>query len=391
MNSGLLVRFSEMVASIYAAALQPEAWQQVVQKIAELHDTDKTILLTATTTLQDGGYLIAHGLDAPYIQEWNTRYIADDVWTSATIRLGLMQDGNVVLGDELVPEAEFLNSVFYREFLSRQHIRHLCAGVVFSGQVPDLPATSCSIFRSAESTRFNETSRTLHRLTVNHLSQSLGTMVRLRDAEFRLASSLQALDHLKGAVLLLGRRGNVVFANRAAHALLQQHDGISLRTGNPLTDALGWLQAPQAAVQSALEAEIRTAMDSDPLQTSHFAHGLALARPSGKSSLVLHVAPLTDRSDLSHTLLQAGAIVFVSDPQGIPTLDATLLHRLYGISAAESRVAQELLGGQTLQATAAKLHLGENTVKTHLQHLFEKTHTSRQQQLIRLLLGLVHH
>ena len=333
MNSGLLVRFSEMVASIYAAALQPEAWQQVVQKIAELHDTDKTILLTATTTLQDGGYLIAHGLDAPYIQEWNTRYIADDVWTSATIRLGLMQDGNVVLGDELVPEAEFLNSVFYREFLSRQHIRHLCAGVVFSGQVPDLPPTSCSIFRSAESARFNETSRTLHQLTVNHLSQSLGTMVRLRDAEFRLASSLQALDHLKGAVLLLGRRGNVVFANRAAHALLQQHDGISLRTGNPLTD----------------------------------------------------------RSDLSHTLLQAGAIVFVSDPQGIPTLDATLLHRLYGISAAESRVAQELLGGQTLQATAAKLHLGENTVKTHLQHLFEKTHTSRQQQLIRLLLGLVHH
>ena len=35
MNSGLLVRFSEMVASIYAAALQPEAWQQVVQKIAD--------------------------------------------------------------------------------------------------------------------------------------------------------------------------------------------------------------------------------------------------------------------------------------------------------------------------------------------------------------------
>ena len=66
-----------------------------------------------------------------------------------------------------------------------------------------------------------------------------------------------------------------------------------------------------------------------------------------------------------------------------------LLRRLYGISAAQCRVAQQLLRGQTLQATAQHLHLGDNTVKTHLQHLFEKAATSRQQQqLIRLLLAL---
>ena len=391
MNTDLLTRFSETVASIYAAALQPDAWQQVVQNIAELHGTDKAILLTPTTALQDGGYLMAHGLAAPFIQEWSSHYIEHDVWTIASTRRGLTRDGNVMLGDELVPDAELLTTVFYREFLSRQNILQLCAGVVFSGQIPDLPMTSCSIFRSAESARFDETNRALHQLTTNHLSQALGTMVRLRDAEFRLASSLQALDRLKSAVLLLGRRGNVVFANRAAHTLLRQQDGINLRMGNPVTDALGWLQAPHADTQSALDAEVHAAMASDPLQAPHFAHGLALARPSGKSNLVLHVAPLTDRSELSHTLLQAGAIVFVSDPQGMPTLDAALLHRLYGISAAECRVAQELLGGRTLQATAAQLHLAENTVKTHLQHLFEKTRTSRQPQLIRLLLGLVHH
>ena len=182
----------------------------------------------------------------------------------------------------------------------------------------------------------------------------------------------------------------MVFANQAAHTLLQRHDGLALRTGNPLVDALGWLQAPHAKEQSALDAEIHAALTCDPLQTPHFTHGLALAHPCGKSPLVLHAVPLSDRSDLSHTLLQAGAIVFVSDPQSMPTLDAALLHRLYGISAAECRVAQELLGGQALQAIATKMHLAENTVKTHLQHLFEKTRTSRQQQLIRLLLALVH-
>lgn len=391
MNSDLLNRFSETVASIYAAALQPAAWPDVVQQIAALHNTDKAILLTPTTALQDGGFIVAHGLNGPFMQEWSTRYITHDVWTIASTRLGLVQDGNVMLGEDLVSDAELGASIFYREFLSRQNIRQLCTGIVFSGEVPDLPTTCCSIFREPRGLRFDDSNRTLHRLTVNHLSQALGTMVRLRDAEFRLASSLQALDRLKGAVLLLGRRGNVVFTNRAAHTLLQQQDGLALRMGNPVTDALGWLQTPRGEAQAALDAEIHAAMDSDPLQAPHFAHGLALARPSGRSHLVVHVAPLTDRNDVSQTLLQAGAIVFVSDPQAVPELDPALLQRLYGVSAAECRVAQELLGGQTLQAIAGRLHLTENTVKTHLQHLFEKTHTGRQQQLIRLLLGLVHH
>ena len=196
MHSDLLTRFSETVAAIYAAALQPCAWPRVLQNIAALHGTDKAALLTPTTTLQDGGYVIAHGLTEPFLQEWNTCYITHDVWTHAGLRLGLVQDGNVMLGEELVPDAELLASLFYREFLSRQNIRWLCTGIVFSGQRPDLPLTSCSIFRATESAHFNETHRALHRLTVNHLSQALGTMFRLRDAEFRLASSLQALDQL---------------------------------------------------------------------------------------------------------------------------------------------------------------------------------------------------
>ena len=80
--------------------------------------------------------------------------------------------------------------------------------------------------------------------------------------------------------------------------------------------------------------------------------------------------------------------MFITDPQAVPVLDPALLHRLYGISTAECRVAQQLLHGQTLQQAACHLHLGSNTVKTHVQQLFEKTRTHRQQQLIGLLLAL---
>lgn len=235
----------------------------------------------------------------------------------------------------------------------------------------------------------------LHALITQHLSLALGAALRLRDSEFRLTTSLQALNRLHSAVLLLGRRGNVLFANRNALALLGpaqaevQGPVLRLRAGNPITDALGWLQAASAGEQAALDAELRAALGRDPLCTAHFAHGLALHGPGAQAGLLLHAVPLAEQSsELWCRLLQPGALVFITDPQAVPVLDPALLRRLYGISAAECRVAQELLHGQTLQATARHLHLGDNTVKTHLQQLFEKTSTSRQPQLMRLLLAL---
>lgn len=238
-----------------------------------------------------------------------------------------------------------------------------------------------------------EADHQLHALITQHMSLALGAALRLRESELRLGTSLQALDRLHSAVLLLGRRGNVLFANRNALALLGPAQGqglvLRLRAGNPITDALGWLQACSASEQAALDAELRAALARDPLCTAHFAHGLALHGPGAQAGLLLHAVPLAEQSsELWCRLLQPGALVFITDPQAVPLLDPALLRRLYGISAAECRVAQELLRGQTLQATAQHLHLGDNTVKTHLQQLFEKTSTRRQPQLMRLLLAL---
>ena len=391
MDSALFASFSRTVEAIHTAALQPHAWPQALQSIAALHHAPQALVATPTTHPDDGGFVMAHADGESFLQDWATRYLPHDLWTAQAQRLGLLHQGNVMLGEELVSDAELVQSHFYREFLVHQGIRRLCSGVVFSGRLPGLPLTSCSVFRGSESAAFTEVDRQLHALVTSHLSLALAAALRLRDGEFRLATSLQALDRLHSAVLLLGRRGNVLFANRNALALLgpAQGQALRLRAGNPITDALGWLQAGSASEQAALDAELRAALARDPLCTAHFAHGLTLHGPGAQASLLLHAVPLTEQSsELWCRLLQPGALVFITDPQAVPVLDAALLRRLYGISAAECRVAQELLRGQTLQATALHLHLGDNTVKTHLQQLFEKTSTSRQQQLMRLLLAL---
>lgn len=62
------------------------------------------------------------------------------------------------------------------------------------------------------------------------------------------------------------------------------------------------------------------------------------------------------------------------------------LLRLYGMTAAEARLAILLAGGHTLVAAARLLDVSVTTVRTHLQRIFSKTFTHSQGQLIALLL-----
>jgi DNA-binding NarL/FixJ family response regulator len=48
-----------------------------------------------------------------------------------------------------------------------------------------------------------------------------------------------------------------------------------------------------------------------------------------------------------------------------------------------------MLRGSGLKPIAADLALSMATVKTHLHHIFNKTDTHRQAELVRLLLGVI--
>jgi DNA-binding CsgD family transcriptional regulator len=382
--------FSDLIEQIYFAALEPSAWPKAMGRLAELQHSTSAILFTPTTLPSDGGYVIAHGVTEQEIQD-RGRYAPLDLWTQVGLRKGLFRSGQAVLGHELVPDSELVRSDFYKHFLHRYGHRHLCTGVVFgledaSNEIPVV----CSLHRSSDDPAFGEEQRQLHRLVINHLSRAIGTSNRLRDAELRLAASLQSLDRLHGAVLLLGHRGEVLFANTAAHRLLQQQDGLALHVGNPRTDGLGWLKADSQKDAQELKKEVDSVLRTDPSEVRHFSQGVAFARPSGRGQLVLRLAPLSKQSDLTAEFLDAGAIVFINDTMARLRLDPVVLGRLFGVTPAECKLAESLLEGSTLVAMANRLGISESTAHTHLKRLFEKTGTSRQAELVRLLMGLVH-
>ncbi len=387
LDSKMLDRFSHVVESIYAAALEPTQWPTAVAQIAHLHGSDKALLFTPVTSPEAGGIAFPHGISETAMLDWGGRFIQHDLWTQAGTRRGLVS-GEAVLDTDLVNDAEFETSTFFREFLVHHDIRRLCSGWVFDQSSVAMPMIGCSVYGRLAAQPFNDINRQLHHLTLNHLSKSLGTMFRLRDTELQLASTLAALDRLSGAIVLLGSRGQVVFANAAAQSLLAHADGLSLRASAVAGEGLGWLQSSRADEQVQLKHEIATAMASDPMQTGHFSSALQIQRPSGRRALALQIAPLSERSGLAHADRHAHAIVFLTDPDANVQLDPALLETLYRITPAEARLAGELLVGSALPDIAARLNLGASTLRSHLKSLFVKTATHRQADLVKLLMSL---
>lgn len=183
------------------------------------------------------------------------------------------------------------------------------------------------------------------------------------------------LSQLAMAVFLIDGTRRILLANSAAASMVRAADGLTavsrkLRAACPQADA-----ALQQAVSRAVASDHNGPRPRE-----------AVVPRVGRRPLLLSIAPLgvaaIDRLVSSETTI---VIVVAMEPEarGWSRLDG--IAHAYGLTAAESRFLEEILDGDGVVAAAARLGVTRTTARTHLRHIFEKTLTSRQSELIRLV------
>ena len=63
-----------------------------------------------------------------------------------------------------------------------------------------------------------------------------------------------------------------------------------------------------------------------------------------------------------------------------------LLRRHFGLTPAEARLALHLVAGETLRSAEVKLNITYESARTSLKHIFRKTGTCRQAELVIVIL-----
>lgn len=136
----------------------------------------------------------------------------------------------------------------------------------------------------------------------------------------------------------------------------------------------------RAALSRAIDKASRDGGDVDQSEYS-----LAIPDVSG-AGFVATLLPVDRgrRRDVV-TSFSASVAVFMKDPAEASLMPGEAFARLYGLTGGELRVLVALAQGMGGKEAADMLGIGEPTVRTHLQHIFSKTGTTRQADLLRLL------
>jgi DNA-binding CsgD family transcriptional regulator len=94
------------------------------------------------------------------------------------------------------------------------------------------------------------------------------------------------------------------------------------------------------------------------------------------------MGPLTGSTDR-----EAVAVVFIADPERNNTTAVEFLQTLYALTPAEAELVALLASGRSLEEAALERGVTMNTVRSQLKHVFVKTDTRRQGELVRLVLS----
>jgi DNA-binding CsgD family transcriptional regulator len=212
---------------------------------------------------------------------------------------------------------------------------------------------------------------------VPHLQRAVA-ISRLLDVKTVTASTVASvLDTLSVAVVLVDADLVIVHANAAAECLLRTGDLLSVQRG------VLRIRAPGAA--AAIAAAVRGAPEEHRLGRKGM--GVPILREDGTPQ-VLHVLPLSHGALRSRLSPRAVAAIFVAPPKSRPVRAAAAVVALFGLTPAEAAVLDSTLLGRTSAETARALGIGVATAKTHLHHIFEKTGTRRQSELVALVSSL---
>ena len=364
-----LQAYSELLATLHAAPLDDEHWQQFLMQICDYTESVYGIFTSNDSTLERR--ILAHS-GMPQFAEahrtYNQSYRHRDPFRERFLRSPRV---GVIEGNELCPHRELVETDLYREFLSPLKLAHSTFMVLsMSPRKYEL----ISMWRGAGRPQLDHDAKELLRLVMPHIQTSLQVRQVLGAAERRAQNAEALLDSSATASILLDEHGYVVFTNKAAQAMLEDADGLRV-----YADQIAPTDASSRMALRSLILAAAAPNQQDP------GGAIALERKSGKRALQVLVTPFRPTQTRRST---ARVLVLVSDPELKVNFPDEILRSLYDFTPAETEIANGLLTGFSLEEIAVLRKVSVATVRSQMKSVFGKTDTQRQADLVRLLASL---
>jgi DNA-binding CsgD family transcriptional regulator/PAS domain-containing protein len=359
---------SDVIGAVYDCALDPLLWPATCRRISDLCESTGGGICVHDLRQMQNDQLFVFGYQPEFLEKLGAQY-ADSPMAVSDVVANIGDVSALSMAQFHLHEGRFFKEVL--EPFGLQDMMWFPA-LRTGGRMASLHAS-----RSNAAPRYQAHDVGLFNLLAPHVCRALAISDALDIRALRSEMLEKTLDGLAAGVFLTARDGRVVYMNRAAEKQIKA--GTSLRLANHRlapTDPAARAALSKAIDQSARDgaADVRAGEHSVAVPDGVGGGYIATLLPieSGQRGGVL--APFA-----------ASTAVFMQDPIQAPAMPGEAFARLHKLTGGELRVLLSLSQGLGGMEVADMLGVSEATVRTHLQHMYSKTGTARQSDLLRLL------
>jgi DNA-binding CsgD family transcriptional regulator len=361
---------SQLTEEIYDAALRPELWPRALKGVCGFVGGSMANIVYLDVAAKTPKMFFEWGNDPHYTQLYIETYSKLNALLPAAYRF---PPGRVFRQSDVMPYDELHETRIYREWMQPQGYVDFIGCHLEKSEKTWIPTI---VIRHERDGMVDDAAMSRMRLIAPHICRAalIGNVINLRTCEALMFAD--ALDGLAAGMFLVDNAARIVHANVSGQAMLDE--GIVLRS------ARGSLTATKADADRMLKDIVASCSSGD---TAVGTKGVAMPlKPACSGRHVAHVLPLT-AGMRRHTGDTYGAVaaVFVHKAELESPAPPEALARAYDLTAMELGVLVRIVHIGGGPAVAQSLGISEATVRTHLKHIFQKTKTNRQADLVKLV------
>lgn len=360
---------------LYERAEEPGGWEDALHEIAD--SLNGTALCIHNYHLRDRRGEAVHvlrGITPEQALEYQQHHSPHNPWM--TRLSGTLRRADVMVGHEVCPREELVEGRFYHDFLRPKGLLDVVAVILEAGGGE---LTTFNVLRGGRCGEFDGGETNLMRRLAPHLCNVHRFQSRFAEIRARRALLREVIDRIPTAVLAVDRYLRVVVTNRAGDALLAMNDGLRV--------SRGVLEVYDCVARDGLRAAVSSLAAMQLGCGACASVSVPIGRPSRGRAYLATMVPLRAVVTTASGG-QACCLLFIDDPALDEPPRLERIQQLWGLTAAEAKVAGLLALGLSPREISDRLEVSFNTVRSHVQKIYLKTGASRQGELVRTLTRL---
>lgn len=354
---------SQLVHKICEAGLDAGQWPHVLEQLT--HSFGGTAAYLAQDNFEmTRGALLSFGVDPVFSQLYADYYAARNVlWP----RMMKRPPDEIMTDRTLMPRSEFRRSEFFNDFLCPQGAEELLISIALTEEDA---GTTFILSRPERLGSWQPKQMRMLATLRPHLRRALLANQLIGGMRIVNDFATDALYQLGYSAIAVDAQARILFANRAAEALLGEGGGLRIERRQIATQR----SADTAALRRLVAGAAEEGRDGS----------IVIARGT-RPSLMIIVMPLKTEQGW-HIHAPRGAMILIKDLERTAKPSLTVFAQYFGLTPAQTALALEILQGHGVATAAARLGVSYATARTHLLQIFQKTNTRRQAELVRLML-----